>query len=250
MIPVLIAHRGYMEKFPENTLSAIRAALDAGACMVEFDVQMDANERLVVLHDNSFKRTAGVSLSVFTQPDYEQVSVHEPERLGDAFDPEPVPMLTQVADLLLHYPAATAFVEIKDERLDQWGMEKVVDRVLACIEPVKHQCVIISDNLDALLYTKKQSDHKVGWVIHRYDDVHHQLADKHAPDYLICNYKRISSDPWPGSWQWMLYDISDPELALNWAPKGVKLIETRDIGGMLQHPLLQQRACNHAVVQN
>jgi glycerophosphoryl diester phosphodiesterase len=41
----------------------------------------------------------------------------------------------------------------------------------------------------------------------------------------------------------MLYDISDPDLALQWADKGAELIETRDIGTMLQHPLLQQRRC-------
>lgn len=245
MIPVLIAHRGYMEKFPENSLSAIRAALDAGACMVEFDVQMDANEQLVVLHDDNFKRTAGISRSVFKQQDYEQISVHEPSRFADAFNPEPVPMLAQVVELLLRYPAATAFVEIKDESLQHWGTERVVDNVLACIEPVKHQCVIISDNLDALVYVSNKASSKIGWVIHRYDDFHHQLADQHLPDYLICNYRRINSDLWRGGWQWMLYDISDPELALKWAQEGAELIETRDIGGMLQHPLLQQRACRH-----
>jgi glycerophosphoryl diester phosphodiesterase len=245
MIPVLIAHRGYMEKFPENTLSSISAALEAGACMVEFDVQMDMNGQLVVLHDDNFKRTAGMSLSVFRQQDYAGISVHEPNRFADAFNPEPVPMLTQVVELLVRYPAATAFVEIKDESLDQWGMEKVVDKVLACIEPARHQCVIIADSLDALLYTNKKSDHKIGWVIHRYDDYHRELADKHVPDFLICNYRRISGDLWPGSWQWMLYDISNPELAMKWAQKGVELVETRDIGGMLKHPLLQQRACNH-----
>lgn len=245
MIPVLVAHRGYMEKFPENSLSSLRAALDAGACMVEFDVQLDANEQLVVLHDNNFKRTAGISQSVFEQQDYTRISVHEPDRLADAFKPEPVPMLGEVIELLARYPAATAFVEIKDESLDQWGMESVVDRVLACIEPVKHQCVIIADSLDALLYAKSTSDHQIGWVIHRYDAFHHDLAAEHAPDFLICNYKRINGDLWPGSWQWMLYDISDPELAMKWAQNGAELIETRDIGGMLHHPLLQQRACDH-----
>jgi glycerophosphoryl diester phosphodiesterase len=154
-------------------------------------------------------------------------------------------MLSQVVELLLHYPAATAFVEIKDESINRWGMAKVVDKVLACIEPARRQCVIIGDSLDALLYANNKSGNRVGWVIHRYDDNHRELAARHAPDYLICNYRRISGDPWPGSWQWMLYDISDPELAMNWAQKGVELIETRDIGGMLQHPQLQQRICNH-----
>ncbi|MGB5604522.1 MAG: glycerophosphodiester phosphodiesterase family protein, partial [Gammaproteobacteria bacterium] len=63
MIPVLVAHRGYMEKYPENSLSSIEAALQAGACMVEFDVQMDANGQLLLLHDDNFKRTAGIDSS-------------------------------------------------------------------------------------------------------------------------------------------------------------------------------------------
>ena len=243
MIPVLVAHRGYMENCPENSLSALSAALDAGACMIEFDVQMDFNEQLLVLHDDNFKRTAGVSQSVFKPQDYANISVHEPNRLADAFNPEPVPMLMQVAELLLDYPAATAFVEIKDESLDQWGMEKVVDKVLACIEPVKQQCVLIADNLDALLYARNKADYKIGWVIHHHDSAHQELAARHTPDFLICNYKWINGDLWPGGWQWMLYDISDPELALEWAGKGAALIETRDIGGMLQHPVLSQRAC-------
>jgi glycerophosphoryl diester phosphodiesterase len=246
MIPVLVAHRGYMEKYPENSLSAINAALEAGACMVEFDLQMDASEQLIVLHDDNFKRTAGTSQSVFKQQDYTKVSVHEPNRLGDTFNPEAVPRLAQVMELLVHFPDATAFVEIKDESIQNWGMEKVMDQVLACIEQTKHQCVIIADNLDALLYANQQAGNKIGWVIHRYDDTHYELAHKHEPDYLICNYKRINSDLWQGGWQWMLYDISDPELAIKWANKGAELIETRDIGAMLQHPVLQQRACKHS----
>lgn len=243
MIPVLVAHRGYMENYPENSMSAIRAALDSGACMVEFDVQMDADERLIVLHDDSFKRTAGIPRSVFKQVDYADVSVHEATRLGERFYPEAVPMLTQVLDLLLRYPDAIAFVEIKDESLQHWGLEKMMDQVLSCIQPARRQCVLISDNIDALLYARSKTAVEIGWVIHRYNDAHHEHARRHQPDFMICNYRRIDAGLWQGDWRWMLYDISDPELAIEWAGKGAELIETRDIGGMLQHPRLRQRAC-------
>jgi len=243
VIPVLVAHRGYMEKYPENSLSSIEAALQAGACMIEFDLQMDANGQLLMLHDDNFMRTAGLSADIFKQQDYAQISVHEPQRLGDAFKPEPVATLAQVLQLLLRYRQATAFVEIKDESLQHWGVERVMDELMSSLAQARRQCVIISDSLEALIYTANVSDYPTGWVIHRYDAVHHELADRHAPDYLICNYKRIAGDLWQGDWQWMLYDISDPDLALQWADKGAELIETRDIGGMLQHPLLQQRRC-------
>ncbi|MGB5519964.1 MAG: glycerophosphodiester phosphodiesterase family protein [Gammaproteobacteria bacterium] len=245
MIPVLVAHRGYMEKYPENSLSSIEAALQAGACMVEFDVQMDANGQLLLLHDDNFKRTAGIDSSIFDTPDGTLISVHEPDRLGDAFKPETVPALTQILDMLEHYPQATAFIEIKDESIQRWGLGRVMDELLSCIEQLSHQCVIISDNLEAVSTAGKQSDSKTGWVIHRYDAVHHELAEQHTPDYMICNYKRIVGGLWPGNWEWMLYDITDPDLALHWADKGVRLIETREIGDMLQHPLLQQRRCQH-----
>ena len=243
MIPVLVAHRGYMERYPENSLSSIRAALESGACMVEFDVQMDAAGRLVVLHDDNFQRTAGNPASVFELNDYTQISVHEPNRLGDTFDPAPVPELAQVLALLREYPAATAFVEIKDESLQRWGVSKVVDEALSSIVVARQQCVIISDNLDALLYVRACSDVRIGWVIHRYNDDCYKLARQHQPEFMLCNYKRIKNTPWPGNWQWMLYDISDPELAMTWANKGVGLIETRDIGTLLQHPQLKQRSC-------
>ena len=244
MIPVLVAHRGYMERYPENTLSAIGAALEAGACLVEFDIQMDANRQLVVLHDADLRRTANNPAAVFESLDYSRISVHEPDRFDDSFYPEPVPALTQVIDLLRRFPESTAFVEVKDESLQHWGIEPVMDEVLNCIEPAKQQCVIISDNLNALLYAGTRAGCKIGWVIHGYDDDQRELAEEHAPDFMICNYRRIKGQLWQGSWQWMLYDISDPELAIEWAGKGAELIETRDIGGMLQHPLLQQRACH------
>jgi glycerophosphoryl diester phosphodiesterase len=243
MIPLLVAHRGYMEKYPENSLSALRAALEAGACLIEFDIQMDAAGQLVVLHDDNLKRTGNSTRSVFELQDYAGISVHEPARLGDSFKPEPVPGLVQAIALLMQYPASTAFVEIKQESLRRWGMERVVDDVLGCIERAKAQCVIISDELEALLYARDKGGCPIGWVIHGYDDAHRAQADEHVPDFMICNYKRINAELWQGSWQWMLYDISDPELALEWAQKGAGLIETRDIGGMLQHALLGQRAC-------
>jgi glycerophosphoryl diester phosphodiesterase len=243
MIPVLVAHRGYMKNYPENTLSSIRAAIEVGACMVEFDVQMDASGRLWLLHDDNFQRTADTDACLFTQPDCAAISVHEPARLGEVFNPEPVPELGRVLALLKSYPRVTAFVEIKDNSLQRWGLERVMDRLLACLEPVTDQSVLIADNLDALLYASQRADQRTGWVIHSYDAQLYQQAEKHCPDYLICNYQRITGALWQGPWQWMLYDIADPALAMDWAEKGAELIETCDIGAMLQHPALQQRAC-------
>jgi len=52
-----IAHRGASGTFPENTLSAFRAAIDAGADMCELDVQLSRDGSVVVIHDDSVERT-------------------------------------------------------------------------------------------------------------------------------------------------------------------------------------------------
>lgn len=48
---VCIAHRGFSGRFPENTLLAFEKAIEAGADMIEFDVQLSSDEALVVYHD-------------------------------------------------------------------------------------------------------------------------------------------------------------------------------------------------------
>lgn len=52
-----IAHRGASGTFPENTLSAFRAAIDAQADMCELDVQLTRDGAVVVIHDDTVERT-------------------------------------------------------------------------------------------------------------------------------------------------------------------------------------------------
>jgi glycerophosphoryl diester phosphodiesterase len=52
-----IAHRGASGTFPENTLAAFRAAIEAGAQMCELDVQLTCDRAVVVMHDDTVDRT-------------------------------------------------------------------------------------------------------------------------------------------------------------------------------------------------
>ncbi len=53
----LCAHRGDSKTHPENTLSSFRAAVKAGAQMIEFDVFLTKECKMVVLHDAKVDRT-------------------------------------------------------------------------------------------------------------------------------------------------------------------------------------------------
>jgi glycerophosphoryl diester phosphodiesterase len=55
--PATLAHRGSMYLWPENTLVAIRNAIDTGADIVEIDVDRTADGELVLFHDDTLDRT-------------------------------------------------------------------------------------------------------------------------------------------------------------------------------------------------
>jgi len=55
--PLIIAHRGYRAKYPENTLASFKAALAAGAGMLELDVMLTKDRKVVVIHDATLERT-------------------------------------------------------------------------------------------------------------------------------------------------------------------------------------------------
>lgn len=69
--PLLIAHRGASAVAPESTRAAIRAAICAGADMIELDVQLTRDRQLIIFHDDRLERTTtgrgAVRASTFAQ---------------------------------------------------------------------------------------------------------------------------------------------------------------------------------------
>ena len=96
----LCAHRGAMATHPENTLPAFQAAIEAGAHMIEFDVQLTEDSELVVIHDLSVDRTtdgsgrvAGLTLAEIRQLDAGSWKSSE-------FKGERVPTLDEVLEIM------------------------------------------------------------------------------------------------------------------------------------------------------
>ncbi len=63
-MPIAIAHRGDPLHERENTMAAFRAAVRAGADMVELDLQRCRDGEIVVLHDPTLQRLWGIERSV------------------------------------------------------------------------------------------------------------------------------------------------------------------------------------------
>ena len=124
--PLCIAHRGVSARYPENTLSAFRAAKDAGAHMIELDVTLSKDRQLVVIHDRTVDRTTNASGAVkaFT---LEQLSQLDAGSWFDtAFSREFVPSLEQVFTLVKGHLGVN--IEIKPEAFEPDGPKDSAER--------------------------------------------------------------------------------------------------------------------------
>src|SRR5690242_20665830 len=59
--PLAIAHRGHSIAYPENTLEAYRKAIELGVDMIECDVNITSDGKLVMIHDRTLDRTTNGS---------------------------------------------------------------------------------------------------------------------------------------------------------------------------------------------
>lgn len=96
----LIAHRGSSGRAPENTLAALRAALEDRADAVEIDVQSTRDGVWMLLHDSSLKRTTGDERRLMELESRETGGLDAGRWFGAAFRGEPVPTLVQALSCL------------------------------------------------------------------------------------------------------------------------------------------------------
>jgi len=95
-----IAHRGASGCFPENTLAAFCAAIEAGADMCELDVQLTRDGAMVVIHDDKVDRTTDGNGPVAAMTLAEIKRLDAGARFSDCFKGEIIPTLEEVFDLV------------------------------------------------------------------------------------------------------------------------------------------------------
>jgi glycerophosphoryl diester phosphodiesterase len=117
--PANVSHRGASGRLPENTLASFRAALEAGAGVLELDVRVTRDWHPVVMHDATVDRTTDGFGTV------RGMTLDAVRRLSAGLPGEQVPTLREVFE---EFPDAAVNLDIKDWDLP--GAEKAVLGVL------------------------------------------------------------------------------------------------------------------------
>lgn len=98
--PRVIAHRGFSGVAPENTLAAIRRAIEVGADMVEIDVGLTSDGHVVVIHDETLDRTTDGSGLLSATPFAKVRGLDAGSWFSPEFAGEKVPTLAEVLELV------------------------------------------------------------------------------------------------------------------------------------------------------
>lgn len=153
--PRTIAHRGASAAAPENTLTAVRRAVEVGADLVEVDVQRSRDGALVVLHDTTLERTTDVQrvfpgrapwrLADFTFDEVRRLDAGSWK--GARHAGERVPTLEEVLDVL-RGSAVALQLELKAPRLYPGVVTDLVDVLVTAAVPTVVQSFHVASMKD------------------------------------------------------------------------------------------------------
>lgn len=221
---ILVAgHRGYKAKYPENTLVSFQEAINIGVDMIEFDLNLTRDKKLVVIHDQTVDRTTDGKGYVreFTLKEIKELDA------GSWFSEEyrdrklQIPTLEELLSLVSNNKDLLFNVEIKEktyetvdltvETLDKYG---VIERcVLTCFDAdilhyinQKYQ-LRCQGFIESVMENFRPGENGTNSFLYSVG-----INKKHISKELVDFYKSINIEPWA-------YTIDDEE----WANKTIEL---------------------------
>ena len=151
------AHRGFCDRYPENTLLAFQKALELGVDQIETDVRITKDNELVLIHDTTLNRTTNGEGKVcdYTLAELKQL---------DAGNGETIPTLRELFELIKDHPTLTLDLELKEYPVSGWEEAAfyACDKTIAMVEEYgfAERCVINSLNQKLNEYVYKRYDGK------------------------------------------------------------------------------------------
>lgn len=185
------AHRGFSSKYPENTLEAFRAALDAGVDQLETDVRVTKDGELVLIHDATLERTTNGTGKVC---DYTLAELKELDA-GSWKAPEfaccRIPTLREFFELVKDHPTITLDIELKEYPYDGWDAVAydVCDRTVAMMEEYGFASRSILNSWSRKLHEYMEDRYGDAYIRHVYFPLHYMKPgdrDPYQNAYCAC----------------------------------------------------------------
>jgi len=224
---LIISHRGYSAKFPENTISAIEGGIQAGSNGIEFDIHKCASGEIVVIHDATLDRTTNgegkVSETSLTNIQKLDAGFWKDEK----FAGEKIPTLNNALDSF-EGNLATAVIEIKDSNIDARNLAKLIKlhNVDFCVIAFSSDKIVELKSADKslrcglLVGNIPEGNSPAFWLA--------QKAKELSCEVLSINYKILDQDIISTLkkqnvevWAWTVNDISVMQTLINWGIDGI-----------------------------
>jgi glycerophosphoryl diester phosphodiesterase len=147
----ITGHRGSKVRAPENTLSALRQAIDEGADYAEIDAQTTADGIVVLLHDADLMRVASVNRRLREINYHELKDIDVGSWFAPEFSSERIPTLREAIDL------ARGRIKLNIELKFTWPDPTLTEKVENIIRQkgFSSDCVVSSLNFRALAEIKQ-----------------------------------------------------------------------------------------------
>lgn len=186
----IIAHRGFSQIAPENTIAAFKAALEHNADGVEFDVQLSADGIPVVIHDPTLNRTTNGRGKVASKTLAELKALEAGNWFTPLFAGEKIPTFQEVLDLFKD-SEVKLYAEVKQAHLWQENhIEQFVTTIVS--QGWQHRCIVASFDADFL--NKIDDSHlTVGYHVSKSSEYAKKLnyAVARNSAILLCEYSLL-----------------------------------------------------------
>jgi glycerophosphoryl diester phosphodiesterase len=225
----MVARRGNARDFPENSLAALRSAVELGARFIEIDVHLSSDGLPMVIHDRQLARVANFEELPAAQ--LAQLGAGQPERFGDRFRDTRIESLTTTLGLLAGRPELTAFIIIGAACVHRFGRERAISQIVRALKPVRSRCVLGSADLPTIHAARSLAGYPIAWVIPAYNDHTPLKYEALQPDFLLCDrtFLPAAGALWRGPWRWVVYEVDTLETVLGLAARGAHFVGTKDV---------------------
>ncbi len=194
--PMVVAHRGFSGKAPENTIAAFNLAIEAGVSMIELDVQLSKDDHVVVIHDFTIDRTTNGAGRVGDMTLRELKMLDAGSWFDEKYKGERIPTLQEAIELII--PEALINIELKSAHIIRKADTRIVDATVEIVRTMNllDRVLFTSFNHKLIKYLKGR-EHRAhtGVIFHpimHFGRMPSSLAAPSGSKVFVCSKREVT----------------------------------------------------------